>query len=113
MIPVNIKNELKAGIFTYLDVSTCHITQNDMGLLEFYAARQMANIACSFTSCYSYREGIFIHIDDDQEETLIRDEHEFSDDFWTLMDYARELGVAKLRLDADGTIIDGLPKHDW
>lgn len=92
-------------IFKVWDVSTCHVTKEDMEKL-----RLSDNPACAIS--YEYGINVICTCDDEQfNEALVR--FGMSPEFCALYKKAVELGVSEMRLDEDGTQYTDLPQFDW
>ena len=107
-----------------LDVSTCHITENDAALLD----------SSKVVVVHKYEEGYFVFVPEDPNDfydfiglhciinrtvTDIESEEQiftdagFSKDFVNLMKLARQHGCKYLQLDRDGREYGDLPKYSW
>jgi hypothetical protein len=87
-------------IGNFLDISTSHVTQDDM-----------EQLACGTDSvvAYVYEQGAFVVPIDTREEELAN----YSPEFKGIMLLAKKLGVWFVRFDADGEVYEDLPKMDW
>lgn len=98
------------AIYTYLDASTAHITEQDAKVLE-----QVGKYNKKITVA-TYREGYIVSVPASfcfhEYENSWR-EAGLSDSFIALMRHAQEDGVFLVRIDANGDIIDELEQHDW
>ena len=100
--------------FPHADVSTRHITKEDAERLDELALELMYGGRTPVTIA-KYPEGYFLSVPSE----LTLDDEDFkramgvSDALIGLMVYLSELDVHILRLDADGTRHDNLPKFDW
>lgn len=85
------------AIYTYMDLSTAHVEQDDLVLL--------GDGEGPVISCYEY--GAIVYITPVDERMELRDKG-FSDKFCDTINYARMMGCYMLRLDADGDLINEL-----
>lgn len=83
------------GLFAYLDVSTCHISETTMQWLE------VSTIAAN----YDY--GAFILVPAESSPDNL------PEDLRKVMDFARSLGAFVIRIDRDGTTHNELQTFDW
>lgn len=98
------------AVHRYVDMSTAHVTQKDMELLE--SQGDLGVVA------YDYNEGVFVYVppEEDLPTTLgAAQERGLSDSFCKALTYASQQGAYLLRLDADGDMIEDpqLDLHDW
>lgn len=98
------------AIYKYLDVSTAHVTEKDMQLLE--TRKDFAN--SNPVSAYNYEHGAFVVICEEVTDRALSD-FGYSPSFVKLGRYAREHGCATIRLDCDGDKIESsaLDTNDW
>ena len=92
-------------IVKVLDISTAHITKRD----SFFISK-----ATSELIQYEYKEGFFIYVLEDKEETqeaLLK--AGYSQAFVDIINRARELGCKYVQLDCDGITYDDLPTFEW
>lgn len=98
--------------YKYADVSMCHLTEDDVHTLS--AIKDDDSFPLTIAE---YTEGFFIPLGDGKEWLdSIRgefDKYSLSEDFVKLLERCIDERVFCLRLDRDGTEIDGLKKHDW
>ena len=97
------------AIYTYLDASTAHITEQDS-----YALTDISRRSWPMTVA-QYMEGFIVPVPPRffyKYETTWRDVG-LSDSFIALMRHAQEQKAAMVMLDADGDIVDSLEQHDW
>lgn len=88
-------------IHTYLDLSTGHVTKDEMDAIDHSVGDALPVVA-------TYKFGAFLHVPDDDCEDLapypaVR----------AVVELARSLGVTLVRLDADGPEVPGLKTYDW
>ena len=103
------------------DVSTTHISPNDMRLIETTARahREEGIFAKPPTTLivYDYEEGCFVFaaIEDDEAENFYTtlEGHGLSHEFIALLRLAKQFGCKFLQLDRDGEIYDNLPTFNW
>jgi len=98
------------AVHRYVDMSTAHITPEDMDILE-----TQENLG---VVVYNYPEGVFVYVppEEDLPTTLgAAQERGLSDSFCKALTYASQQGAYLLRLDADGDMIEDpqLDFHDW
>src|SRR4029453_13686608 len=94
----------------YLDVSTGHVTKDDMELLEIAAHDSAAELPV----IAEYLEGVICYVPDDYDYSIKRMRKAgISESFIKLLAYARKHGCYLIRLDCDGDEIAELDKHDW
>lgn len=88
-------------------LSTCHITAETNGMLELAGDRNPWFYG-------QYESGYWIWV---PQEDPITGAYAFApaapEDLRTIWSWARERGYFWFRLDADGSIVDDLPKHSW
>jgi len=96
---------LPRGVFTFLDVSTLHITERDNELLQDNDFPM---------SVYEYECGYFIHAAGSFEDAVenLRN-FGMSEAFITIWKHARDLDCWFLRLDADGTEFEEFETFEW
>lgn len=106
---------LTKSIRRHLDLSTAHVTKNDMDLL--HAAESGGT---SSMSCCSYAEGVIIfvlhfHDDPETQSQYLADmrEETYSVAMVTLINLAWSLDVDMIRLDRDGGVVEGLETFSW
>jgi hypothetical protein len=103
------------------DVSTCHVSGNDMRLTgeTAKAHREDGIFAKPPTDLivYAYEEGCFVFAaieDDVQEEFYTSLECQgLSHEFIALLRLAKQFGCKFLQLDRDGETYDNLPTFKW
>lgn len=95
------------SVHEYMDLSTGHVTQKDMELLD----------GDTCVIAYPYKEGAFVIVPPDLNTEL---QHRqdivdagFSVAFLEMLQYAFDAGVLIVRLDADGDQDESLPTFDW
>ena len=88
-------------------LSTCHITAETNGMLELAGDRNPWFYG-------QYESGYWIWV---PQEDPITGAYAFAlaapEDIRSIWSWARERGFFWLHLDADGSIVDGLPTHSW
>jgi len=94
-----------AGVFTFLDCSTIHVTPADLDLL-------VTSKALSIN--YPYREGFWVHSAGEEFAEKMREAKAegFSEGMIKAIEYAHACGCWWLRLDCDGTEFNLLPRFD-
>lgn len=97
------------SILTYADVSTSHITQNDMELLAVASVIPLptAPLVCTYPS------GAFLYSSEFPLDRRALRGAGYSGSFIQVLRYARDNDCTLVRLDADGAIIEGLDHHEW
>ena len=97
------------AIYKHLDVSTSHITKNDNDIL------QNACTSDRFPGCYVYHYdfGYFISVYSDAPTEEEKKESGLSENFFKILDNARENECPLLRLDADGDELEGFETFEW
>jgi len=99
------------AVYSYLDLSTRHITREDSGLLDTDADEGRALVV------EKYDEGYWIYVPPSSDEWLdtlceMRVAG-YSYDLQRIMLVAFKSGNRKLRLDTDGDMDERFPTHDW
>lgn len=97
--------KLPKGVFKYLDISTKHVTEEDMKKLA-------ANDTNSEVIAYSYPEGVWVYVPPEFKTKELLDEG-FSLGFCGAILKAEKFDCPFLRIDADGTQHDDLLEYDW
>ena len=103
------------GIYKYLDVSTDHITEQDMRLLDYKGRPRLEHGIISVPNEY----GAWVHCLSDQGFTENNYEKVraggFSDSFIKLLEFARTRGCEWINIDQDGHIHgeDELDRNEW
>lgn len=95
-------------LHTYLDLSTSHVTERTEQQLPQAAAG--FRIGWPALTIAPYAHGYFITVPDPLPGT---DLSALPEDLAQVLAYARGLGAAVVRLDADGETTDQLPTYDW
>ncbi len=103
---------LKLTLYTYADVSTGHISEND--------ARQLAEDAANYDApgpglvVLRYPEGFFVNTAvADDADAMREQEGRYTPELLGLLRVACEQGAFWLRLDADGHRVEGAKTFDW
>ena len=96
---------LPRGVFTFLDVSTLHITERDNELLK-----QTYEFPLSI---YEYECGYFVHAAGAEDATQSLYNFGMSEAFIKLWEHACRLDCWYLRLDADGTEFEEFETFEW
>ena len=89
-----------AGLNSYFDLSTAHLTRTTMNLLDSGAHGFLFTVA-------PYDFGVFVGVPDELDLATT------PKDLLQVMRYAKMLGCAVIRFDADGDTHDELPAFDW
>lgn len=92
--------------FKMLDISTGHIEENDVTLLE----SDKENHCFSVTE---YEEGFFLNLHNVDVSRLSQDCAAFSHHFQTVLRIAKENSCEFINFDRDGQLYEGLPVFDW
>lgn len=108
-----------AGVQSFLDASTAHITKKDNEILTRWAEMEpedSGQAAPYRTIAHAY--GFFVHVRLDparDRREAIRQARKFdiSDAFLVLQAHARDLGCWWINLDRDADTVPGLKVHDW
>lgn len=109
-----------AGVHSFLDASTGHLTRDDDRMLARWASadgKEGAPLPPYRTIGHAY--GYFVHVrldgDDGREEAeqAARSEHGASEAFFALQAHARRNGCWWINLDRDADSLPGLPTHGW
>jgi hypothetical protein len=97
-------------IYTYLDLSTGHLTEKTREQIELTADNPVRTRETGWPamSIGVYEYGYFITVPDCSQQSLLT----LPDDLAGVMRYAQRLGIPLLRFDSDGDRIDGLPFHE-
>ena len=97
------------AVYKYLDVSTSHITKNDNDIL------QASCTSDRFPGCfvYHYDFGYFISVYSDAPSEEEKKESGLSENFFKILDHARENECPLLLLDADGDILENFEEFEW
>jgi hypothetical protein len=101
-------------IYTYLDLSTAHLTQRTTELLEQVADHKRHDSAggqpvgwpAMTISAYEY--GFFITVPEHGEDL-----DQVPEDLRTVLKYAQKIGVCLLRFDRDADEQSDLPRYVW
>lgn len=89
------------GLYKYLDVSTDHLTENDMKLLHQISNQKEPCPGCGEIIAYEYEEGFFVHVPADEPI----DFGKFSKSFKKVVLKAMAIEECYLiRFDCDGII---------
>jgi hypothetical protein len=104
----------------YADVSTSHIKQKDMELLEYFADWAKENNGHNLPLyILAYKEGAIVRFSPSEivdnigtvlEVLLI---NKFSTEFIKIIGAAAKQGFSMVRFDCDGQEIDGAQKFNW
>jgi len=100
-----------------LVVSTAHVLQQDMELLEQENSYPYTVHNTEYGAMIYIVKDMVIPVE--QSVEFICDGHDlekivsFSRDFRRLLKLAKDNDCTWLRLDCDGSEIEGLPKHEW
>lgn len=106
----------------HLDLSTAHVTKDDMDRLRSDAdCRDADNTpARGAVACTSYLYGVIVFVLNHVEPKVDRDlmlkefrDYGYSEAFCRLYELAWTLDVDMIRLDQDGEIYEALPAFDW
>jgi hypothetical protein len=104
--------KVPALIGRFMDCSTAHIHFTDAELLTHDSVRRDHILIV-----FKYDEGFFVHVNPEDElfEETLREAQKAGYSRWLreLLQRAKDLGCWFLRLDADGTMYDGLETHEW
>ena len=107
------------AIYKYLDVSNSHITKIDNDIL------QASCTSDRFPGCFVYPDrfpgcfvyhcdfGYFISVYSDAPSEEEKKESGLSENFFKILDHARENECPLLRLDADGDILENFEEFEW
>ena len=89
-----------------LDVSTAHVLQSDVSLLNRDDSPLVA---------YEYQEGFFLssHLGDEDCNLDSLRKWGFSDAFLNIFDYARTNDIRWINLDSAGMVYEELPVFEW
>lgn len=91
------------GVYTYLDISTGHISRDTMDFLESIAGTNAIHQTVA-----EYEYGCFVSVPDEP------DYHEdVPADLRQVLDFARAKGCFIVRFDADGEHYADLPSFNW
>ena len=93
--------------FKMLDISTGHLSQQDVNLLE-----DTENL--SFT-CVSYEEGFFINLSlfETNLPQMKQEEQRFSPEFFKIIKAALKEGCTHINFDRDGEEYEEFTKFEW
>ncbi len=93
------------AVYRYLDLSTCHVTREDMDGLQQAVGDTAAPVIAA------YPEGVILYVPDDGYALS----DWLSPSLAKILAYARAQDCYLVRLDADGEEIDdpALDRHDW
>lgn len=100
-------------IFSVLEISTAHITEQDGNLLEASGEAETQVVA------YSTEYGWQVYCQYENEDELFdyvvlsMKSEGYSDEMINLMKLGRQLGCRYLGIDQDGMIYDNLPQFGW
>ncbi|MPQ56265.1 hypothetical protein [Duganella sp. FT27W] len=97
-------------IYTYLDLSTGHLSQKTKELLDEAADRQMAQWPAMTIAKYSY--GYFVTVPDLGQQDVRDQATWLRADLRACLQYAHKQGIHMLRFDAEGDQVDGLEVFD-
>jgi hypothetical protein len=100
-------------LFTYLDLSTGHLSRVTMDALERIDADhnvRSGNYGWPAMTVAAYEHGCFVTVPTDAEQEQW---DALPTDLLSAITHARKLGAAVIRFDSDGETIDGLLVHDW
>lgn len=88
-------------IQTYLELSTGHVTEDEMEAIDHCVGDALPIVATD-------RYGAFLYVPDDDGEEIVP-----YPALRAVVELARSLGVRLIRLDADGPEFPGLKTYDW
>lgn len=99
----------KPELYSYLDISTCHITMSDGALLEKHG-EETVHPTKSLTGpiVYDYPQGAFVSVSADEESY-----EDYSPEFRAIIEFARSKGCLFVHFDGDGAEYDGIPRFEW
>lgn len=98
------------AVYSYLDVSTGHITAKDNEILM----KEDADLTIPGVAVYPVEGGFFMPIcDREEEDVAVRENCPLSASFWKIIDMAHANGCVMVRLDCDGMSHPDLDEHDW
>lgn len=92
------------GVFTYLDVSTAHVTEETMNVLKSLAVS--GGIQGHSLAVYDLGAFITVHEDCEHADAIPAD-------LRSVMDFAASKGCYVVRLDASGNEYEELKTYDW
>ncbi len=98
------------SFYKYLDASTGHITKEDNKTLFDHTIDRDLIPGCYV---YPYDCGYFISVYEDAPTEEEKKESDLSDNFFKLLDYAREHECYLIRIDESGDILEGLEHFNW
>lgn len=106
---------------THLDMSTGHVTKEDMDLLGDDAMAEIDQDGPGATvpvGVYKYGAILFVlhyHDEPEEQEQYLKEVRDagYSEAVVTLIKLAWSLDVDMIRLDRDGEFYDGLPTFEW
>lgn len=112
---------MKLDIRKHLDLSTCHITLADNGLLAECGDQGLTgwmDRGGPAPIVVAYEEGFFVWVPDGdkKERREYMDsyrKHGFSEALVKLLKLSRKNGCDQLRLDRDGDVVEGLERFNW
>jgi hypothetical protein len=97
----------------YYDLSTGHITFQDSEILASQSDRTPNSYSLDLIGVrvFWYPEGFFLSLDEPSHINF--EKLGLSEDLWNIVRSAFENDVQIIRLDRDGSIVEGLPVHGW
>lgn len=100
----------KYAVYSYMDVSTGHITAEDNEILMM----PDSDLHIPGVAVYSVDQGFFMPIcDRDENDVAARVDCPLSASFWKIIDKAHANGCVLVRLDSDGMGHPDLDEHNW
>lgn len=98
--------------YTYLDVSTAHVTQEEMEAITVAGRRGSFDPLLRVSAEYRYGAYLAVPDEDDDSESAAARRAEFPN-VQAMFERARELDAIIVRLDRDGDTDPKLPVYDW
>jgi hypothetical protein len=92
-----------------LDISTGHLTQKEVALLEEATAGQSDNPVVA----YKYEYGYLVYVPDEKADYLAIAEYGYERQFRDILRRARELKCKYVKFDGDGITYEDLETYNW